>query len=474
MIYQRTNHPYRADDRIKLSWRKVTNLESLPEDFPRDPFEVLHERRSKIKKASDLILTRAESEKRELTEDEKQAFDHGLEQLDALNEEFQIRAERNTKNPVDLSNRDFLPNSAAGTSNKNIQVNASNPREYRSVFRKETETGGFESFGEFLLAVANGRADKRLDEVRSVWAEGTGAAGGFAVPTGFYEGIYNTVLENSVVMQRAKPYSLEYGNLTIPAFDDLDHATDGLYGGMVPQWLGEGSAATAVRGKLRTVNLKAHKLGLYMNMSLEVVMDSPILEQEVTSKLTESLNFYVDYYLLRGNGVAQPKGVLNDSALIKITRNTSSDVKWADIVNMYSRMYPPCLKKAVWVIAPSVTPKLINMVDAGNHLIYVGNPSYNGTIAAGVPNTLLGLPVFVSEKMPSLGTEGDILLADFSNYAYGTSPTIIMEKSNAPFWDEGLLSYRAIIRLDSEGLWSKAISPLNGDSDLSWCVTLAA
>ena len=465
------NFPYKPkiSEDEKIIFKKITR-QAIP-DIQQASWQELHEYRSALLESMGNVLKHADSDKRDLNETEQTALKVGNEIVDAVKSEFQCREERNTKQPVDYSypgGNPFWGNSQAKTSH----VGAGEPVSYRSTFTKHDakETNGLTSFGEFLTLVGNNNADPRL--LRSSWGELGGAVGGFAVPTGFYETIYNTWHEEAIVPKRAMAYSLEHGNLSIPAFDDLDRSSDGLFGGMVPQWLGEGQTATPVTGKLREVALRAKKLALYTNMSIEVAADSPSLERAVSAKLTESIAFYVDYYLLRGNGAGQPKGVLNDSALITVARSGANAVVWTDIVQMYGRLYQPSLKKAVWVISPSVVPHLINMVDTGNHLIYVGNPSYTGTVAASVPNSLLGLPVLISEKLPSLGSEGDVLLADFSNYAFGTSPTILMERSNAPFWSQGLLSFRCIMRLDGCGLWSKAISPLNGDSDVSWCVAL--
>ncbi|MFZ3137443.1 MAG: phage major capsid protein [Thermodesulfovibrionales bacterium] len=471
MITKRENWPHQADDKTKLVFRKITNLSAIPENFYEWPWDQLHETRSKTKKSLDRILGISEDEKRDFTDDEKIAFDHGTLILDALNEEMEIRSERGTKNPVDLSNKMSQVFQDNGVSKKKN----SNSRKYQDVFSKSEhevrDTGGFDSFGDFIQIVSSGRTDSRLE--KRTWSETGGAVGGFAVPVGFYEQIWNTVIEESVVLGRAQAFPMGHGNLVIPAFQNQDRNTDGLYGGMVPQWLGEAQTATEVTGKLRTVTLQAHKLALYTNMSLEVINDSIALEDAVTQALTKSISFYADYYLLRGNGVAKPSGVLIDPALIKIARNTVNDVKFIDIVSMYSRLYGPCVKNAVWVISPTVVPQLIQMVDTGNHLIWTPSPVYGGAISGPVPNSLFGLPVIVSEKLPALGTEGDMLLADFSNYAFGTAQTILFERSNAPGWHEGTISYRGIIRLDGAGLWEKPLTGLSGGNTLSWCVCLS-
>jgi HK97 family phage major capsid protein len=57
------------------------------------------------------------------------------------------------------------------------------------------------------------------------------------------------------------------------------------------------------------------------------------------------------------------------------------------------------------------------MVDAGNHAIWTGSAIAGLQGAAGpVPSSLLGLPVLWGERLPALGTSGDINLVDLQYY----------------------------------------------------------
>ena len=142
---------------------------------------------------------------------------------------------------------------------------------------------------------------------------------------------------------------------------------------------------------------------------------------------------------------------------------------------MYGRLYGLCTKRAVWIISHSVVPKLINMVDAGNHLIWTPSPVYGGAVSGAIPTQLLGLPVVISEKMPAITEENCVVLCDLSNYAVGIANNAIsIEKSNAPRCYEGEISYRTILRFDGNGLWPSPITPVNNDTTVSWIVGLGA
>ncbi|MCP4251017.1 MAG: phage major capsid protein [bacterium] len=85
---------------------------------------------------------------------------------------------------------------------------------------------------------------------------------------------------------------------------------------------------------------------------------------------------------------------------------------------------------------------------------------------------ILGLETIFTEKLPTLGTTGDIVLADFTQYTIGMRREIELARSEHIKFDSDETAYRCLVRADGQGSWDAAITPKNGDS-LSWCVSLA-
>ena len=81
-------------------------------------------------------------------------------------------------------------------------------------------------------------------------------------------------------------------------------------------------------------------------------------------------------------------------------------------------------------------------------------------------------PVILTEKLPAAGAQGDIVLADLSQYAVGMRKSMALEKTIHPGFASDTTFFRIICRADGQGTWLKPMTPKNGDS-LSWCVTLA-
>jgi hypothetical protein len=91
-------------------------------------------------------------------------------------------------------------------------------------------------------------------------------------------------------------------------------------------------------------------------------------------------------------------------------------------------------------------------------------------VSVPVPATLFGKPILFTEKTPALGTAGDLILCDLSQYAIGLRQDVILDRSNAPGWTRDVESFRVILRADGASLWSNAVTPANGTNTLSWCM----
>jgi HK97 family phage major capsid protein len=88
-------------------------------------------------------------------------------------------------------------------------------------------------------------------------------------------------------------------------------------------------------------------------------------------------------------------------------------------------------------------------------------------------NTILGLPVLPIEQAATLGTVGDIILADLSKYLLAEKGSIQSDVSiHVQFlYDESV--FRFIIRLDGQPVRSSALTPYKGSDTLSHFVALA-
>jgi HK97 family phage major capsid protein len=457
------NSKFKLEAKESLTFRKIFKCE--PINPPVASWQDLHDVRSKVKKVADELLNNAEDEKRDLTEDERSGFDAGMELLDCINAEFDLRQEANTKEP--LESRKFHRPDLIATEKKIIKPIG---RTYRAMFYGDDTANlpgsDFRDLEEFLTLVASQRYDQRLE--KRTFAETQGQTGGFTVPEEYSAEILDLSLEDEIVRPRATVYPMASATRNIPAWQQSDH-TESVYGGWAGQWLAEDGTATVQTAKLRKVALHARKLAIYTDASREVLEDGLGLQQQLGPALVKAVSYYLDVAFLTGTGAGQPLGALNSPSAITVTRNTGSSVKYDDIEAMFGRLHSSCQKGAIWVANYMLIPQFTGMV-VNNNLVFV--PGMYQGISMPIPTSIFGKQIVFTEKTPALGSEGDLILADFSQYAVGMRKEVTIDKSNAPGWLEDLMSFRAILRADGLALWDKAVTPKNGTDTLSWCVVL--
>jgi HK97 family phage major capsid protein len=132
-----------------------------------------------------------------------------------------------------------------------------------------------------------------------------------------------------------------------------------------------------------------------------------------------AVTWYEEYAFLQGNGVGKLLGVLNAPASIatgnnggKTGRQTANSITFGDIAVMLSKFLPPgslAAGRGVWYASPTTMPQMLQPQDGANRAIFI-------SIDQGAVKTptwkLLGPPVQITEKLPALGTKGDLMLID--------------------------------------------------------------
>lgn len=350
-----------------------------------------------------------------------------------------------------------------------------NSRKCADAFRvSQPDSMGFDSLEDLGFAMLTGDSQRLM----SVSGQGYGVLsdGGAAVPPSFAFDMYDKSLESEVVRPRARFVPMDSSEHSIASFDDSDHSSGELFGGLQGQWLGEGDPIDYEVAKLRRIKLTARKLGFLTAASNELLTDAPGFEGQFTTRMTAALGWNLDRtFLISGTGAGQPRSVLNDPALITVSKETgqSADtILWPNIVKMYARLHPECLRNAVWVCNPKCLTELLQMNLLGGSLGVSFQPALEGSGTAGY--SLLGRPVILSEKMNTLGDLGDIMLVDFSQYITGIlRDGMRLDRSQHVKFTTDETVWRLIVRADGQGTWKQAFTPKNGDS-LSWCVTLEA
>ena len=307
--------------------------------------------------------------------------------------------------------------------------------------------------------------------------EGDMGLGGYLVPEQFRAELLMTTLEASIVRPLALHIPMATNRIGIPAIVDSTHATT-LFGGVTIYRTGETSQKTATTPALAKVMLTLHKLTGLVYVSDELLEDSPIsLEPLLTTMFGQAIAFTEDDDFLIGDGANKALGAFNAAnpslvAVAKETGQAATTIVAENIFKMWSRLHPSCQKKAVWIANNDCFPQLAQMhIAIGTGGIPIWMPA--GGISGLPYQTLMGRPLIYSEKMQTVGTQGDIGLADFSQYLIGDKGGIKTAASMHLRFDYDEVAFRFVMRYDGQPWWLSALTPRKGSNTLSPFVVVA-
>jgi HK97 family phage major capsid protein len=86
--------------------------------------------------------------------------------------------------------------------------------------------------------------------------------------------------------------------------------------------------------------------------------------------------------------------------------------------------------------------------------------------------SLLGRPLFVTEKLPVLGTAGDVLFVAPRQYTLGVRNRLQIDRSAHAGFANDLDSWRGIVRATGEPSWRTVYTAADGTTELSWAVVV--
>jgi HK97 family phage major capsid protein len=342
----------------------------------------------------------------------------------------------------------------------------------------------WEDLGSFLKAVQMaamypGRMDDRLKAQKAVMGsnEGIPSEGGYLVQPNFANEIFMLEHATGEILPRVRrlPVGPNNNGLTMNAVDETSRANGSRWGGVQAYWAAEGDSVTATKPKFRQMQMKLQKLMAVMYATDEILSDTTQLAAIAKIAVNEELTVRAEEAIFRGTGAGQPAGILNSNALVTVAKESgqaAATVVNANIFKMWSRMWARSRRNAVWFINQDIEPQLFGMtltVGTGGVPVYLPP----GGLSQSPYSTLMGRPVVPIEDASTLGTVGDITLADLTQYiCIDKSGVKEAESMHVQFLTDQM-TFRWTFRLDGQPAWSSALTPKNGSATQSPFITLA-
>jgi len=344
--------------------------------------------------------------------------------------------------------------------------------------RAQDPAKGFKTPREFMQAVMKAgqgfQADERLQFLATVGSdEQTGAnnsLGGFLVPEAFAPGLLQLDPEIDFIAGRTMNIPMAAPTVKLSARVDKNHSTS-VSGGLTVGRSAETVAKTASNMSFQEITLHANSLFGLAYATEEILTDSPISFAAILATgFGQEFGAAAINERLNGTGVGQYLGILNAPCVVSVakeTGQTAATVNYQNIVKMRARMWG--YGSAIWMANQDVLPQLMQM----NQTVGVaGVPAWQPSAREDAPDFLFGRPLFLTEFCQSVGTVGDIVCANWSQYLEGTYQPIESAESIHVRFVNHERAFKFWTRNDGRPWWNTALTPKHG-STLSPFVTLA-
>ena len=354
--------------------------------------------------------------------------------------------------------------------------------------------GGFKTGGEFLQEIHavtfRGKPNKRL----KIWTdqsepsngkhtgdngwmeskdlvESIGASGGFLVPTEtpnqFLQ--WTDTGDNMLAESRATKIPMRRRAIQIPALNQ-GNTTAGQphwWGGVLAKWTEEVGLKEETEPTFRQIELVAHKLVCYTEASDELLEDSAVsLEALLSSMFSGVSKWERQNAYINGSGAGQPLGVINAGATIALNPLAANALAVNDLARMLESFQGT---NPVWFFSRRWMAELLQLNGpSGGNASYVFMPSARD----GFPASLLGFPLFFVEQMPAPGSNGSVLLADWSKYLVGDRQAITIDTTKIFKFQNDITSWRCVSRVDGQPWLNTPLTWSDGTTQTSPFVIL--
>lgn len=342
----------------------------------------LREQRANIWEQMKNIMDSATSAGRDFTAEETQSYERMEADLDKKGAEIE-RAERFEAKAEKFGRVD---RSGVVEPTDSDEADAD---EYGDVFNKFVRFGREEmSVDDRKVLNAQFRADKAI---KMAAASGTPAAGGYAVPLAFREKFVETLKWYGPMLQVAEVIETESGvNLPWPTNDDT---------GNVGAIFGENVVMTEQDVTFGTASLDSYMYtSKLLRASLQFLQDRPDADVWLAGKLGQRVGRILNQHFTTGTGTAQPDGIVTSST-VAVTGSgslaTTGGVSYDNLVDIVEAIDPAygAANGQQWMMHQTARKAIRKLKDT------TGQPIWQPSIQAGIPDTLLGYGVQLNNDM---------------------------------------------------------------------------
>jgi HK97 family phage major capsid protein len=433
------------------------------------------------------IQAKADAEKRDLTAEEQTEVDAIFAEFEQVEADISRREKLVAQDERLGESRGRVVPAIMPTETEVIVPKNTGLRNTQPRTQEERARWGFRSFGEFCMIVKDAALtpssmDPRLiaNAAASTYgSEGVGADGGFSVPPEWRSQIMEMVSGEDSIMSLTDQQQASGNSITFPVDETTAWQSTG---GVQAFWDSEAAAMAQSKPLLKDLTAKLSRITALVPMTDELLEDSAAMGGYVGKKAGEKIDFKVTDAIINGTGVGQPLGIMNAPCRVSVAKETSQTAATfhADnVAKMMARLPSKSFGRSVWFINQDVLPQIFKLgfpvttasgTAAGAGALYLAPQG----LASSPPfGTLLGRPIVVTEACATLGTVGDVILADMSKYLTVVKAGGVRSDVSMHLWfDQNLTAFRFVLRINGQPWLSAPIVRKSGSNTLSHFVSL--
>ena len=320
-------------------------------------FKELEEKKNDLIERATVIVNGAESEKRELTDDEAQELAEIRDDVKKIKEE--------------LATLELIKDETKDVA----EEEGGKMEDEKKVDVEQAEERAFDAYVRGI--VLNERA-----------GELTKGANGAVIPTTIVNKIIKKVYDICPILEQSTKYNVK-GKLEVPFYGETDENA------ITVAFANEFEDLTSNVGAFTKIELDGYLAGALTLVSRSLINNSQFnLVEFIVSHMAYAIKRFIEDKLLNG-AVGKVTGLT--TAVTAVTTEASTAITADEIVQLHDSIKDDFQNDAIWIMSPATRTALRTLKSTTGYYLL------NDDISTPFGTSLLGKPVYVSDNMPDMG-----------------------------------------------------------------------
>jgi HK97 family phage major capsid protein len=326
----------------------------------------MNERKNDLITRAEDIVNGAQTEKRELTDDEAQELAEIRDDVRKIKEALKIADELHEEKKELKEEGEMLGDRACGEDKK---------REAEQKAKEEAEVRAFDAY-------LRNRVEHQRDAVNLTKGEN-----GAVIPTTIANKIIAKVYNICPILERSTKYNVK-GKLVVPYYDEDTSS-------ITVSYATEFEDLTSSVGAFDKIELDGFLAGALTLVSRSLINNSDFnLVDFVIERMAYAIKRFIEHELLVGTeGKVTGLSTLTNG----ITAGATSAITADEVVRLHDAIKDDFQANAIWIMSPATRTALRTLKSTTGYYLL------NDDISSPFGATLLGKPVYVSDNMPDMG-----------------------------------------------------------------------